>query len=386
MTMRDITAYDLIAEMNVGINLGNSLDAVGKDETAWGNPVITKNLIKAYKKAGFNTVRLPVTWDRHIDSNGNPYTSWINRVQEVVDWILEEDLYCIINTHHEGSWLHTSSGMTLRKHRFKTLWTAIANRFKNYGDHLLFEGYNEIQKQAGDWSPASEEDYENTNILAQLFVDTVRETGGKNSKRILIVNTYGSIHTTYGFEIPKDSAKDKLAVEFHSYDPQQFCFTWGTQTTWGSKNDLLTIEGYCKEFSEFTKNKIPVILGEFGAINKNNDGERAKYAETVVKTCLKYGIKAIWWDNGIVSSEDSSKDTFCLIDRYTYELSKSGIISALVNNAESVTGSTTYPTVPDDTNTTTKTVRTTTTRKATTTTTEQVEKPYVGATTGLKRR
>ena len=331
MVMRDITAYELVAEMNVGISIGNSLDSVGKNETSWGNPTVTKELINAYKNAGFNTIRLPVTWSEHMESDGTPETSWLNRVEEVVNWILDEGLYCIINTHHEGGWLHTSSdGMTLRKYKFKTLWIAISNRFKNYGDHLLFEGFNEIQKKAGDWSQASDEDYQNSNELSQLFVDSVRSTGGNNLKRVLIISTYGAIHTTLGFELPKDVVKNKLAVEFHCYYPQQFCFEWGTQKTWGSKNDLLEVKSFCSEFSGFTNEKIPVILGEFGAVDKENDVARAEYAETVAKNCNQYGIKAIWWDNG-----NTGVDKFGIVDRYTYKVLKPEIISALVNNSYS---------------------------------------------------
>ena len=124
-TMRDITAYDLVSEMTVGINIGNSLDSAlsnGSSETAWGNPKITKQLILAYKEAGFNTIRLPVTWKGYMESNGAPKSIWLDRVQEVTDWILEQGLYCIINTHHEQSWLNTNStGMDTRKEKFKNL-------------------------------------------------------------------------------------------------------------------------------------------------------------------------------------------------------------------------------------------------------------------------
>ncbi len=356
--MRDITAYDLVNEMNAGISIGNSLDSVGNssstNETSWGNPKVTKDLILAYKKAGFNTIRLPVTWQNHMSSTGVPTTSWINRVKEIVDWILEEDLYCILNTHHEGGWLHTSeTGMADRKDKFGILWTSIANKFKDYGDHLLFEGYNEIQKKEGDWSPASETDYKNANILSQVFVDAVRATGGNNTKRTLIISTYGAIHETYGFELPKDIIADRLAVEFHCYYPQQFCFVWGTQKTWGSKSDLATVEAYCETFYDaFSSKKIPVILGEFGAVNKNNADARAAYTKTVAQNCKKYKIKPVWWDNG-----DTGEDLFGVVNRYNYEITAPKIISELIDNSESI------PFVTTTTTTTTTTKPTTTTTK-----------------------
>ncbi len=373
-TMRDITAAELVAEMNVGINIGNSFDSVGSNETAWGNPVVTRELIRSYRNAGFNTIRLPITWKYHMDGEGNPNAAWLDRIQDVVDWILAEDMYCIINTHHEQSWLNTNgSAMNSRRAIFQNLWTGIANKFIAYGDHLLFEGFNEILKKEGDWSGASESDYQNANILSQAFVDAVRATGRNNKKRILISSTYGAIKTTYGFVLPTDTVKDKLAVEFHSYDPQQLCFASGSRTTFNG-NDQLVIEDYCEEFyRQFVAKGVPVILGEFGAVNKGNTEERAKYTEYVMKTCTQYGIKAVWWDNGTV---ESSGDDFCIINRHNYNHEFPEIISALVDNSTS--------TLPDEyftsclpTSETTTRITTTataistasTTRKTTTTTT-----------------
>ena len=360
-TMRDITAYDLVSEMTVGINIGNSLDSAiktGSDETAWGNPKITKQLISAYKEAGFNTIRLPVTWKGNMAEDGTPNSDWLDRVQEVTDWILEEGLYCILNTHHEQSWLNTSStGLSEREAKFKKLWTGIATRFEDYGDHLLFEGFNEILKSEGNWSAASLTDYENSNLLSQDFVDAVRATGGKNAKRILISSTYGAIHTTNGFVLPKDTAVDKLAVEFHCYYPQAFCFANGSQKTWGSNFDNNTVENYCTAFySDYSSDNIPVILGEFGAVSKDNTAARVAYAKKVVSACEKYNIMPIWWDNG---NYTKSGDKFALIDRNNYKNVYPEIVSALVDT-NSDTSNTTKSTAKPTTTTSTKSVLSTT--------------------------
>ncbi len=358
-TMRDITAYDLVSEMTVGINIGNSLDSAlsnGSSETAWGNPKITKQLILAYKEAGFNTIRLPVTWKGYMESNGAPKSIWLDRVQEVTDWILEQGLYCIINTHHEQSWLNTSStGMDTRKEKFKNLWTGIATRFKDYGDHLLFEGFNEILKSEGNWSAASNTDYANSNALSQVFVDAVRATGGKNAKRILISSTYGAIHTTNGFVLPKDTAIDKLAVEFHSYYPQAFCFSNGNQTIWGTTSDNNTVDNYCQTFyNAFSSKKIPVILGEFGAVNKHNTADRVDYAKKVISSCEKYDIMPIWWDNGVL---DTDGDDFGLFNRDTTTNVFPEIVGALVGDSEAAARTTAKPTTTVDKSTqTTKTI------------------------------
>ncbi|MBQ4155479.1 MAG: cellulase family glycosylhydrolase [Clostridia bacterium] len=322
--MKDITAFDLISQIKVGINIGNSFDSVGSNETSWGNPRITKQLIKKYKELGFDTIRLPVTWRGHMDSSGYPDIAWLDRVQEVVDWILEEDLYCIINTHHEQNWLNTnSSGMEMRETKFKNLWTDIATRFRFYDERLMFEAYNEILKKEKDWSPAEEIDYQNANTLSQAFVDAVRVTGGNNDKRILIINTYGAIREVYGFSLPRDTVPNKLAVQFHSYDPQGFCFA-GSQSTWNSQNGGI-IDSYCRLFYEnYVSKGTPVILGEFGAADKSNESDRATYAEIVAKNCVKYGIKPIWWDNG---------GDFKLVDRNNYDTLFPQIVSALVDNS-----------------------------------------------------
>ncbi len=360
-SMRDVTAYDLISEIKIGVNIGNSLDSVGNSETSWGNPKITKELIRKYKELGFDTIRLPVTWRTHIDASGFPESAWLDRVQEVVDWILEEDLKCILNTHHEQNWLNTnSSGMTMRKTKFANLWTDIATRFKYYDENLMFEAFNEILKKESDWSPADEIDYQNANELAQVFVDTVRATGNNNEKRILIINTYGAIREVYGFAMPTDVVPYKLAVQFHAYDPQGFCFA-GSKSTW-SNSDGSIIDSYCRLFYEsFVSKGVPVILGEFGAVDKSNEYDRAQYAEVVAKNCVKYGIKPVWWDDG---------GDFRLISRQNYSVLFPQIVSALIDNSAFgiMPAATTY--TNPNANTTYKTMPpTTTTLKTTTTTT-----------------
>ncbi len=359
-TMRDLTAFELVSEMKIGVNIGNSLDSVGSSETSWGNPKITKELIKTYKELGFNTIRLPVTWRTHMDSNGVPDSAWLNRVKEVVDWILEEDLYCIINTHHEQNWLNTNStNMDTRKKKFANLWANIAEKFKNYGDHLLFEAFNEILKAESDWSHASYTDYQNSNELAQVFVNTIRESGGNNAKRILVISTYGAIREVDGFSLPTDTVPNKLAVEFHSYDPQGFCFA-GSKSTWNTSDGGI-IDSYCRLFYEnFICHGVPVILGEFGAVDKSNEYDRSLYAKKVVTSCVKYGLKPIYWDDG---------GDFKLINRSSYNALFPSIISALVDNASTgiLPSATTYtivtqppvtysqvPTTPKTTTTTTK--------------------------------
>ena len=344
--MRDITAAELVSEMNVGINIGNTLDSVGNEgmglseETSWGNPKITKQLIQSIKAAGFNTIRLPVTWRNHIDSNNQIDKNWLNRVREVVDYIMGEGMYCILNTHHEQNWLNTNSAtMETRKVKFAAVWTQIANKFKDYNDHLIFEGFNEILRAESDWSSPSPTDLANASELAQVFVDTVRATGGNNSIRVLVVSTYGAGASNVainGLVVPKDTVENKLVVEVHTYSPQSFCFSDDlTDTTWGTEADKSNIDNVIKRVDEkFISNGIPVIIGEFGAVYKNNDSDRAAYCEYMVTQAKTKGIKCIYWDNGKTEVATTGKDTYGLFDRYTYEQTHSEVIEALVNAAK----------------------------------------------------
>ena len=339
--MRDITATALVGEMTVGINIGDTLDSVGSgvwQETSWGNPKITKQLIQSIKAAGFNTIRLPVTWRNNIDSNNQINESFLNRVQEVVDYIMNEGMYCIINTHHEQNWLNTnSSAMESRKVKFAAVWNQLANRFKNYNEHLIFEGYNEILKGEGDWSSPSSTDLANANALAQVFVNTVRATGGNNAIRVLIINTYGALANTTainGLTMPTDTVANKLAVEIHTYDPQSFCFLNNSDDTWGTIADKNEIDNILiRVYNKFVSKGIPAIVGEFGAVNKNNTSARAAYCSYMVSQAKSKGIKCIYWDNGHTGVA-SDTDTYGLFNRSTGAQVHSEIINALVNAAK----------------------------------------------------
>ena len=339
--MRDITATALVGEMTVGINIGDTLDSVGSgvwQETSWGNPKITKQLIQSIKAAGFNTIRLPVTWRNNIDSNNQINESFLNRVQEVVDYIMNEGMYCIINTHHEQNWLNTnSSAMESRKVKFAAVWNQLANRFKNYNEHLIFEGYNEILKSEGDWSSPSSTDLANANALAQVFVNTVRATGGNNAIRVLIINTYGALANTTainGLTMPTDTVANKLAVEIHTYDPQSFCFLNNSDDTWGTIADKNEIDNILiRVYNKFVSKGIPAIVGEFGAVNKNNTSARAAYCSYMVSQAKSKGIKCIYWDNGHTGVA-SDTDTYGLFNRSTGAQVHSEIINALVNAAK----------------------------------------------------
>ena len=186
-------AKDAVTNMGVGWNLGNTLDAndasktwktTAEHETCWGQPVTKPELIKMMKEAGFGTIRVPVTWYQERDKDGKGNAAWMKRVHEVVDYVIDNGMYCILNVHHDtgaesNHWLiATVDNYNKTKERYENLWTQIANEFKDYDEHLLFEAYNEMLDAKNTWNePADKTDgYNALNSYAKSFVTTVRAT------------------------------------------------------------------------------------------------------------------------------------------------------------------------------------------------------------------
>ena len=183
-----VDPVELSKGITIGWNLGNSLDATGSgmnSETSWGNPKTTKSLILKVKEAGFNAVRIPTTWFNHSDSELNVDSAWFDRVQEVVDYAYDEGMYVILNAHHEDWYDPYESNLTNARRKMKNLWTQIANRFKDYGERLIFEGMNEPRWRSTnwEWNGGNSEGRSAVNKLNECFVKAVRATGGNNSYR-----------------------------------------------------------------------------------------------------------------------------------------------------------------------------------------------------------
>ena len=237
----------MTAAMGAGWNLGNQLEsAVGgtPEETKWGNPTITEDLILAVKDAGFKSIRIPVSYLSKIgnDSNYTIDSAWLDRVQQVVDMCVDNGLYAIVNMHGDGytsidgGWLLCgNSDQTAIKKKYAACWKQIATRFKNYDEHLVFESMNE--EFDGTYGNPSSSAYANINAYNQIFVDTVRQTGGNNDMRWLLIPGWNTnINYTaddYGFELPTDnylsskigSGEKRIMVSVHYYDPWEFCGT-----------------------------------------------------------------------------------------------------------------------------------------------------------------
>ena len=322
------SAMAFVGDMGMGINIGNTLDAIGTNtwiagETGWGNPPITLDFIRALKNYGYTTIRLPVTWAEYI----GPGPDFIieegrmSRVEEVVNWILGEGLYCILNLHHDGggsdrSWIlkagKDSEGTT---QQFAAVWKQIAERFSGFQDKLILEAMNEVgfNDVWDQWNPATREGkpeaYRILNTLNQTFVDTVRASGGNNEDRFLLVSGYWTdidLSCDPLFKMPDDTPDDRLILSVHYYTPATFCIldkdeSWGkNRTDWGSPADYTELSAqFAKLRAGFIDKGIPVILGEYG-VNFNNKVEaaRSRWITAVTQTCLDNGVCPVFWDTG----------------------------------------------------------------------------------------
>ena len=363
-SFQDLNRQQITEAMGVGYNLGNSLEANSggtPNETAWGNPVLTKKFVLAAKAAGFQSIRIPVSYLSKIDDN-NGYkidSAWLDHVQEVVDYCVQNNMYAIVNMHGDGyttvsgSWLLcASSDQTKIKAKYKACWEQIADRFKNYDEHLIFESMNE--EFDGTYGTPNKTAYNNINDYNQIFVDTVRQTGGNNDRRWLLIPGWNTnINYTadnYGFVLPTDqylssdiaSGEKRIMISVHYYDPWDFCGTesadktqWGSEATNQSKVPTWGDESYMasqfkKMHDKFVSQGYGVIIGEFGAINKanydsRNKACRADYYQKVCYYAKQYELVPVAWDNGFDGDYG-----FCLINRYSCQVTHRDIIDAMM--------------------------------------------------------
>ena len=227
-----MTAENVQEGMKAGWNLGNDLDCIDNQksgdaahyESLWGNKPVTLSSIEALKDEGFGAVRVPVTWADHIGDDGTIDEAWLERVREVVDYVIDSGMYCILDAHHdtgENARINAdSASLDENKEKLTSLWTQIADEFRDYDSHLVFEGFNEILDSGNHWTDPDNSCYDTVNELNQAFVDAVRKTGGNNAERVLLCDAYASgfnADILGNFELPDDSAKDRLMVDIHYY-------------------------------------------------------------------------------------------------------------------------------------------------------------------------
>ena len=327
------TATEAVRNMGVGWNLGNTLEAnnqqvhdVTQDsywgqqdlssETCWGNYVTKPALLKMMKDAGFGAIRVPVTWYNHMDKDGNVDATWMQRVHEVVDYVISQGLYCILNVHHDTgadseswkSWIKAdATNYNTHKNRYEKLWQQIAEEFKDYDQLLLFEGYNEMLDAQSSWNFAQNDaSYTAINQYAQSFVDAVRATGGNNTQRNLIVSTYAAAAGSGSWSTKLQDPLKKMQIptgesnhiifEVHNYP---------TLTNNGSVRTINSIKSEIDAWITNLKNHLvskgaPVIIGEWGTSDGNNDYDNRRtlmlqFADYMVSSMKQSDIATFYW-------------------------------------------------------------------------------------------
>ncbi|MDE6666581.1 MAG: cellulase family glycosylhydrolase [Ruminococcus sp.] len=328
--MRDISTMEIVRDMGIGINLGNTLECcpnwyeedwiakyrgtTPKDyETAWGSPEVTKEMIDGMAKEGFGVLRIPVAWSNMMAHDGT-YTinaEYDARVHEVVDLTLESGMYAIINIHWDGEWVNKfPDDKEESMKRYVHMWEQIADSFKDYDDYLMFESQNEELGWDSIWNPwesdaGKEESYALCNEINQAFVDTIRRSGGNNPKRHLLISGYNTgIDRTCDslFKMPDDPA-NRMAVSVHYYSPAGFAILeedadWGKATpTWGSEEDYASLRSEMDMMkTNFTDKGIPVIIGEYGCPTKNKEPDSVqRFLSSVCEEAYQRGHCPVMW-------------------------------------------------------------------------------------------
>jgi endoglucanase len=303
---QDLDAWTAAGLMGVGANIGNTLENTTTWETGWGNPRITSDFVTNLAKLGFKTVRVPVAWDTYAH-NGRIDADKLARVGEVVDWITASGMFAVVNIHWDGGWIDKDKVFSAEAEtKYISYWAQIATYFRNRGDRVLFEALNEETnfENAGSTKKA----YATLARVNQLFIDTVRKTGGNNARRLLIVTGYATdfAKTSSGdYVLPIDSVPQRLMISVHYYTPWQFAGmekdeSWGKMAlTWGSASDIAELNRLFDAMQKFcTRNDLPAFIGEFGVTGKKEMPSRVRWMSAVVEAALSRKMIPVLWDTG----------------------------------------------------------------------------------------
>ena len=335
LTIADISSIDLVADMKIGWNLGNTLDATGGNgimsELSWGNPKTKQEMVDKILDAGFNVIRIPVTWDGHIGPapEYKIHSAWLERVKEVVDYAYQKGAYVILNTHHEEWYMPDEENKVANGEQLVALWTQIAEYFKDYDEHLIFEGLNEprLRGTSKEWSGDAKAS-QVINYWERLFVEAVRATGGNNSLRHLMITGYAASSSKDNLAkivLPQD---DKLIVSVHAYTPYNFALNLNGTSAWNAEKDNRDIDYLMKTIKElFIDKGVPVIIGEFGAMNKENEEARVEWVTYYLTKAKEIGVPCVWWDNNVFTGEG---EKFGLLNRRELEFPYEELLEAMM--------------------------------------------------------
>lgn len=327
-------------KLGAGWNLGNTLEACEKgseekmgleSEAYWGNPYTTKKTIEAVKNAGFKTVRIPITWAPHL-GDAPDYKideEWLARVKQIVDWVLECDMYAVINVHHDDAfWLVTDKESEEKSIEILTkIWAQLAEEFKDYDERLIFDIMNEprVTGAPEEWY-GTDEYREVVNNLHKEAVETIRKSGGNNETRFLMLSTYAA-------KEHKDNVK-ALVLPDDEYLLVTIHFYYGTahqsefldcEKKLSLKDKIEIYKTFRLMYDTFISKGIGVVNGEFGWTDRENKGYLREKAYFYVETASKFGIPCFVWDNG---------ESFRLFNRETMYREYGFYIQAIVRASE----------------------------------------------------
>lgn len=351
----DNEAMRFVQDMRLGWNLGNTFDAYDDGgyvknhmdlEGHWCGTKTTAEAIRTIHDAGFNTLRIPVSWHNHLDENYRIDQQWLDRVAEVADYALACDMYVIINIHHDTDrryYYPDEAHYEQSEEYMIAIWSQVAARFADYGDHVIFESINEprLRDTSLEWyvdvnKEESVSSVKVINRLNQVFVDTVRASGGNNATRYLMVPGYAASVagvTNEYFVIPQDTVENRILISVHAYTPYSFALDAKGTREFDPAN--INISQEIPLFMEslydtFIANGIPVVIGECGSVNKNNLQDRVNHIAYFVYHASARGIPCIWWDNHAFKGNG---ELFGIIDRKNAAVVHPEIVKAMVKFA-----------------------------------------------------
>jgi len=362
------TAAEITADMGVGWNLGNSLDAhksghgnaIASYETYWGNPTVTKDLITTVKNKGFNTIRIPVTWYEHTTKttvNGKTeYTideAWMNRVEEVVKYAYDQDMYVILNIHHEDGYINRGdldSAYSEMSEYLVSVWKQIATRFANYDQHLIYEGMNEPRALGNnEWWTTDQARFKIINDLNNDFAKTVRSIDSpyKNTRLLMVPSYAASIDDAMydkivipntGIDSNKDGRDDYIAASIHAYRPYDFTMGDGDHSSFSSGYDQKLRDDFTKVVNTYVSKGIQVIFGEFSASNYGYDSARVAWATAYMSYAKECGIPCVLWDNNKESNNGGESHGYVNRSNNTWYTSGEKVVDTLIGvyNDESI--------------------------------------------------
>ncbi len=360
MTGMEADAVTLASRISLGWNIGNTLEAIG-GETAWGNPMVTNQLIELVKQSGFDAIRIPASWDQYANqTTAEIDDAWLARVKDVVQLCIDNDMPVVLNIHWDGGWLEnniTPEMQAANNAKQRAFWQQIATEMRDFDGRLMFASANEPNVDSAEQMAV-------LMSYHQTFVDAVRETGGRNAYRVLVIQGPNTdIERTYELmsSMPSDTVTGRLMAEVHFYTPYQFTLMgedagWGNQFFyWGAGNHSATDtahnptwgeESFVDDLfammqSQFVDNGIPVVLGEFSAMRRTDQlsgdnlqlhlQSRAYWHKYVTQSAIEHGLMPFYWDAGGLNNHSSGifdRNSNTVFDTQTMNALNDGVDAA----------------------------------------------------------